>query len=329
MEFLFIILLILAAGGFSFLMAKSHKNSQSAQRKQRQEERRKQLSGEIAVMEKELKALNAACSMKNSDLKQVTDEFAIKKVELTQIQQQINDTKDMLIATQDSVNKSREYRDAEINKHREELAAQLEEINERYSKTLEQKEKIFKQALDDYETKLDEERDKYLAALSIIQQSITEEEEDLNHHIQISDNAKDDINYLLNNVANKLTNPDILYKLIWSEFIQKSTNEMLDFILPQRDCAGIYKITNDKTKKAYIGRSTSVRKRLTDHIKSAVGISTIADQKVHEAMREEGLWNFTFELIQECPKDKLSEREKFYIEYFSTEKYGYNQKAGG
>jgi predicted GIY-YIG superfamily endonuclease len=52
---------------------------------------------------------------------------------------------------------------------------------------------------------------------------------------------------------------------------------MLDFILPNKDCSGIYRITNIKDKKSYIGRSTSVRRRITDHIKSAVGINTIAD----------------------------------------------------
>lgn len=104
---------------------------------------------------------------------------------------------------------------------------------------------------------------------------------------------------------------------------------MLDYILPNRECSGIYKITNDRTKQAYIGRSTSVRKRLTDHIKSSVGISTIADQRIHQAMRDEGIWNFTFELIEECSKEQLNEREKYYINFFSTEKLGYNQKAGG
>ena len=121
---------------------------------------------------------------------------------------------------------------------------------------------------------------------------------------------------------------------------------MLDYVLPQKDSNfvsflnnpilyfskfNIYKITNDRNKKSYIGRSTSVRKRLTDHVKSAVGISTIANQKIHDIMREEGIWNFTFELIEECEKDQLNEREKYYIDFFQTADttYGYNQKAGG
>ena len=121
----------------------------------------------------------------------------------------------------------------------------------------------------------------------------------------------------------------VISKLIWSEYFQKPTNDMLDYVLPSRDCAGIYKITNDETKEAYIGRSVSVRKRLTDHIKSSLGIDTIADQHVHQVMREKGIWNFTFELIEECPREKLNEREKYYIEFFHTDQYGYNQKAGG
>ena len=68
---------------------------------------------------------------------------------------------------------------------------------------------------------------------------------------------------------------------------------------------------------------------MTDHVKSAVGISTIASQKIHDIMREEGLWNFTFELIEECDKDKLSEREKYYIDFYCTQEAGMNNPQGG
>lgn len=177
----------------------------------------------------------------------------------------------------------------------------------------------------------EEERKKYLSIVAAIANTQSESEQNLYRHVCIKEVVQDDIGYLLNNVVHHLSNPDILYKLIWSEYIQKPTNEMLDYVLPNRDCPGIYKITNDRNKKSYIGRSTSVRKRLADHIKSAIGISTIANQKIHEIMREEGIWNFTFELIEECDKDKLNEREKYYIDFFQTADttYGYNQKAGG
>lgn len=158
---------------------------------------------------------------------------------------------------------------------------------------------------------------------------IATEESDARRHVQISASAREDIDFMLNYVSPRLKNPSVISKLIWTEYFQKPTNEMLDYVLPSRDCVGIYKITNDETKEAYIGRSVSVRKRLTDHIKSTLGIDTIADQHVHEVMREKGIWNFTFELIEECTRENVNEREKYYIEFFHTDKYGYNQKAGG
>ena len=45
-------------------------------------------------------------------------------------------------------------------------------------------------------------------------------------------------------------------------------------------------------------------------------------------MAEEGLWNFTFEKLCECSKEKLNEKEKFYIEFFKANEYGYNQTKG-
>ena len=168
-----------------------------------------------------------------------------------------------------------------------------------------------------------------LYASLIASYQVANEESDARRHVQISLATREDIDFMLNYVSPRLKNPTIISKLIWSEYFQKPTNDMLDYVLPSRDCAGIYKITNDETKEAYIGRSVSVRKRLTDHIKSSLGIDTIADQHVHQVMREKGIWNFTFELIEECSREKLNEREKYYIEFFHTDQYGYNQKAGG
>ena len=127
-----------------------------------------------------------------------------------------------------------------------------------------------------------------------------------------------------------LNSPDPIRKLIWTLYIQKPLNELLDRILPQKEVSGIYKITNTKNKKSYIGRSVNVRNRLQEHVKSSLGIGTIANQKIHEAMREEGVWNFTFELLEQVEKDQLSSREKYYIKFFETDGIcGYNQTAGG
>lgn len=297
----------------------------------------------LARTNAEYTALQVMCQHANDDLDTIRKTQVDYQHEVIALTAKRNELKDIieehqtLITNQNSILASYEQQYETIKKAQEErclraaasASQKIQAIEDNCKLTIAQKESETKVIIEELATQLENERQKYLSIIETVQNAQSEEEKDINRHIQIRETVQDDINYLLNNVANKLSNPDILYKLIWSEYIQKPTNEMLDFILPQRDCPGIYKITNDKNKKAYIGRSTSVRKRLTDHIKSAVGISTIADQRVHQAMREEGLWNFTFELIEECDKDKLNEREKFYIQFFSTEQLGYNQKAGG
>ena len=37
-------------------------------------------------------------------------------------------------------------------------------------------------------------------------------------------------------------------------------------------------------------------------------------------MEKHGIWNYTFEILEEVPKDKLTEREKFYINLYDTTK---------
>ena len=103
---------------------------------------------------------------------------------------------------------------------------------------------------------------------------------------------------------------------------------MLNNIAPI-DFPGIYKITYLPDKRCYIGRAVSVRKRLIEHIKSSLGVGTIADQAVHHAMRDLGLSNFIFEVVEECDKDKLAEREKYYINFFQAQTHGWNKNSGG
>lgn len=242
---------------------------------------------------------------------------------------QVANQLDLLKAYEEAYLSTKQMHDERCQKAEEEANTKILTTEQECARLIGEKRIAAQAIVDQLAVDVENERQKYLSILTIVTNAQSDLEQDLNRHVQIKEEAQDDIEYLLNNVVKHLSNPDVLYKLIWSEYIQKPTNEMLDYILPQRDCAGIYKITNDRNKKSYIGRSTSVRKRLTDHIKSAIGISTIADQRIHQIMREEGIWNFTFELIEECEKEQLNEREKYYINFFSTEKLGYNQKAGG
>lgn len=146
--------------------------------------------------------------------------------------------------------------------------------------------------------------------------------------IHLSIDAQEDIDKLLR-FAKECHSQQPLRKLIWSEYFLKPFGEMAGRILGKDKISGIYKITNIKDSKIYIGQSTDVKTRWSNHIKAALKIDSIAHSRVHDAMGEEGIQNFTFELLEQCPKEKLNEREKYYIEFYQSNIYGYNKTAGG
>lgn len=135
--------------------------------------------------------------------------------------------------------------------------------------------------------------------------------------------------YKLHEIANDLRNPEPLNKVIWKVYYQTPTGEMIKRVLGTSPKCGIYKITHISTGKSYIGQSVDVATRWKQHIKRGLGADPITRNKLYPAMNELGPENFTFALLEECPKEQLSEREKFWISYYQTYDFGYNETIGG
>ena len=182
--------------------------------------------------------------------------------------------------------------------------------------------------ISDYMNKLNSQQQLYESILGPLKQYEKDQQEKLFYTIQVPEEYREDINYLLTVVNAQVKHPDIISKLVWAEYVKPYMDDMIKRA-GIKDEPGIYKITNIDSGKSYVGKSTNVKKRLQDHIKSSVGISSIADQFVHHEILKTGLWNWTFEVITYCDKDKLSELEKYYINFFKTQEFGYNRKEGG
>jgi hypothetical protein len=94
---------------------------------------------------------------------------------------------------------------------------------------------------------------------------------------------------------------------------------------------GIYKITHRVTGKAYIGQSIDIFRRWKEHI-SFVG-NEEDWQVIKRALHKHGITEFTFEILEECSKEDLNNREIYWISYFNTfskdRKNGYNLSRGG
>lgn len=95
---------------------------------------------------------------------------------------------------------------------------------------------------------------------------------------------------------------------------------------------GIYKITNIINNKCYIGQSVDIHKRWISHKASSFNPNrSDYNTPLHRAMRKHGLSNFLFEIVEECSKSVLSEREIYYITYYhaNNDNFGYNIERGG
>ena len=77
---------------------------------------------------------------------------------------------------------------------------------------------------------------------------------------------------------------------------------------------GIYKITNVINGKIYIGQSINILNRWIQHRCSN------DNMPIHRAMRKYGVDNFILEILEECDRTELDEREIYWIGYYD----GYN-----
>ena len=115
---------------------------------------------------------------------------------------------------------------------------------------------------------------------------------------------------------------------MYDNYVSKPAKEMVKRVLEGRNPSGIYKITNIETQEIYIGKSTSVADRWINHVKSACGLDGVADSQFQRALKKYGVDSFTWELLEETSKDKLNNKEKYWIEFYNSKKYGYNERLG-
>ncbi len=174
---------------------------------------------------------------------------------------------------------------------------------------------------------LETERNKRAAINEeILRQKKLEEQQDF-FRIQLNPDDSNDIE-LLRSITPRLRHPEAINKVIWTGYYQKPLAELRKRILTNGDVSGVYKITRLKTNEIYIGQTTSVDKRWQEHVKSALGVGTLASSQLHRAMASDGCENFTFELLEVVPKDKLRERESYYIDFYDSKTYGLNSVTG-
>lgn len=221
-----------------------------------------------------------------------------------------------------------------LNKELEENRNQINKAYESYCDTIDQaysaKEKkviqIQKQR-EQVEKQLAQIKNVYQAAAAARIREKEEQDKRKFYQLQISDKQIADI-ITLKDWKRNLNDPSIVSKLIWSSYVIKPTSDLCNRVVGSATVCGIYKITNMLSGDVYIGQSVNISDRFKQHIKCGLGIDASSTNKLYNNMQEYGVWNFTFEILQKCSRDKLNEKERFWIEMYQSNKIGMNITKG-
>ena len=88
---------------------------------------------------------------------------------------------------------------------------------------------------------------------------------------------------------------------------------------------GIYKITNVKNNKIYIGQSSDIYRRFQEHQTKGKSSRIPVDVAIQKYDKD----SFTYEILEECNIAELNEKETFWIKKLNAIENGYNCSEGG
>lgn len=221
----------------------------------------------------------------------------------------------LLLKQQRKIQKLKSNTDKVYRKTLEEKYKKLEEDAQQEFRT---KQKSYSDELSYLRKELEDFRSRREAVNEAIRRERELSEKEDFYKIQLTQNDIEDIK-LLNSMKDRLCHKEVLPKVIWESIARRPVIEMTKRVVGQK-VGGIYKITYIPTGEAYIGRTVNFKDRWQAHIQTALGMEKVASSTLHTHMARNGIWNYSFEILEEVPRDKQSEREKFYIDLYGTQK---------
>lgn len=91
---------------------------------------------------------------------------------------------------------------------------------------------------------------------------------------------------------------------------------------------GIYSITNTINNKRYIGHTTNIKRRWNYH-RCYLKNNSHDNQHLQDDYNKYGLSAFKFEVLEECLKTQLDDKETYWISVYDSKNNGYNMTIGG
>lgn len=173
---------------------------------------------------------------------------------------------------------------------------------------------------------IDQLRSSIASAVELAKHKMEEENKMEFYRLQLPKTSINDIQ-ALRSVENLLSNPETINKVIWKSYYEHPYTDLIGRLgLANSATCGIYKITNIENEMTYIGQAVNIADRWKQHIKRGIGAETPINNKLYPAMKEFGPENFTFEVVEVCPRAKLNEREDYWQDFYKAKEFGYSVK---
>lgn len=295
-------------------------------------EREEQINSQSEQIRQEIHNMETMLEEKAKTYKQTQDEWLQRVQNLKESYERQRE--EITSSIKEHALKEQQVMTEKLLQKQQEIEKEVQTLDDKYNLTVV-----------DYENKMSDIRCKFEAEEQDLNSQIIQKRNEINtlieqfkkdeearkeadfYRIPITPAAQNDINKL-KGVAAQLNNPATLYKLIWKEYYENGFNAMIGRVLGNdKEKSGIYKITDIRNQMCYIGQTTNFKNRWRTHAKRAVKAEEGTSNRLYQDMWENGLENYTFQIVEICGKDKLTEREKFYIDFFNSKEWGFNSKT--
>ena len=319
MIWVLLIIILILIGIIVFLFPKHKLDQEIVQKNNELKENLTKLTADIASAETENRALEKQKDSLNADIETISAQAVATTNEIYQKSYDLMQEK----FSQSAELAAKQYQETE-EKYQQEYLAIMADSVKRFSDTIEMKQA----ELTTVTEALNILKEKAKAAIAADKRRVLEEEEKNYYKISISENALADIQILREVIKQLKCDPLPINKVIWEVYYKNPTTNLLGRLVPTGTThIGIYKITNIETGQCYIGQSVDLRSRIRDHIKAGLGINS-SNNKFYSEMKNIGPEKFMYEIIEECPKEQLNERERYWINFYESTDWGYNSTIG-
>lgn len=294
------------------------------------------------------KKLNEEIQEENEKLYRQNDSL---KIEYKTLQESIEENQktaqfwvDYLTKSQEeALSLSKTYKDKCMEATKEQIERETQRLQEEYDLAAADYKQEYletlQDAVNDFQTTMDEKQklkaeldrqiaDKTSAVYALIEEAKRHFEEEHKQDFYRLCLSNDDIAdvYELRRIVPHLKKSEPLNKVIWKSYYEKPYTDLIGRVIGTGVHTGIYKITNIDNQMCYVGQAVNIAERWKTHIKRGLGAEVPINNKLYPAMASYGPENFTFEIIEECERNKLNEREDYWQEVFKAKEFGYSIK---